>query len=256
MARCEISMFSRKLQKMTSLVVLLPEFREGVPYTDLPVLYLLHGRTDDHTAWTRFSSLERYVRDTNLVVVTPDAGLSYYQDMVYGLDYYSYISEEVPAFIQRSFPVSRRRERTFIAGLSMGGFGAFKIALNHPQHYSYAGSLSGVLDFPERVEKSLKSRGAAWSSIFRNCFGDQITREQLLGTENDLIDLVTAADPGQLPQLFQCCGTEDFLYDNNQHFREACRGTSIPLTYTEGPGGHTWEYWDQAIQEFLKLLPL
>jgi S-formylglutathione hydrolase FrmB len=252
MALCEMSFYSKVLNYSTKMTVILPK-RTKAPYTDIPVLYLLHGRSDDNSAWLRNTSLERYIRNMNLIVVMPDAGLSYYQDMKYGMNYYTFISEELPKLIKDYFSITKKREHTYIAGMSMGGFGAYKIALNNPERYGCAGSFSGVLDFPDWVEKSMKQKHPR-SKIFINSFGPNITKDQLLGGENDLIALATTKKESILPRLFQCCGTEDFIYTNNQSFRKTCEHENIPITYKESRGSHEWGFWDQAIQDFLNWL--
>lgn len=254
MAYIELHDYSEVLGLDVQTSVLLPWRKKGSSYADLPVLYLLHGRSDDQSAWMRSTAIERYVEDRQLMVVMPAAHLSYYTDMAYGQDYFRYISEELPQQMADYFPVSQRREDTAIAGLSMGGFGAFKCALNSPQRYGYAGSFSGVLDLPARVEESRDEPATPRARIFKNCFGDRACRGCLEGTKDDLISL--ALEQTEQPKLFQCCGTEDFLYQNNQDFRNACLEAGRPVTYLEWQGVHDWEFWDTAIQEFLKWLPL
>lgn len=98
-----------------------------------PVLYLLHGLSDDHTIWHRRTSIERYVSALGLAVVMPNVGKSFYTDMANGGNYFTFITEELPTLVQSYFPVSAKREDNFIAGLSMGGYGAFKVALSCPE---------------------------------------------------------------------------------------------------------------------------
>ena len=113
-----------------------------------PVLYLLHGLSDDHTIWMRRTSIERYAATTGLVVVMPSVNRSFYNNTPDGMRFWDYISEELPALLPTFFHVSTRREDTFVAGLSMGGFGAFKLALNHPDRYGVGQSLGRA---PERL---------------------------------------------------------------------------------------------------------
>jgi S-formylglutathione hydrolase FrmB len=213
------------------------------------MLYLLHGHSDDHTAWTRWTSIEKYVEGLNLVVVMPAANLSFYTDMVYGKKYFQFISEEVPAVVRDMFSLSSRREDNFVAGLSMGGYGAFKLALTLPERYAAAASLSGALD----VASAAKGHGLhdekEWGIEMKSVFGDT---GKLVGSKHDLLALAKkmAKEPVK-PRLYQCCGTEDFLYADNVRFRDAIRKLPLDLTYEEGPGEHVWTYWDRMIQNVL-----
>jgi putative tributyrin esterase len=248
--------FSETLQLATSMNVLLPRLtqaqrdRLGANHK-FPVLYLLHGMSDDHTAWTRYTSLERYTRYLNLAVIMPAVHRSFYADMHQGGRYWTFISEEIPALVQATFPLSTQREETFVAGLSMGGYGAFKLALRQPERFSYAASLSGALDMTHRVQNPDPTRQDENYRIFGGY-------EQLIGSGNDLMHLAAqvAASDGSKPALYQCCGTEDFLYDNNLRFRDHVQPLGYDFTYEEGPGEHEWGYWDQQIQRVLAWLPV
>ena len=138
--QCEIQ--SAALGKACALNVLVPQyFKGGVPgeRREYKVLYLLHGLSDDHTMWMRRTSIERYTSDLDVVVVMPNADRSFYTDMKHGLKYWTFISEELPGIVKQLFPVSPRREDTFVAGFSMGGYGALKLALNRPDLFTAAG---------------------------------------------------------------------------------------------------------------------
>ncbi len=186
----------------------------------------------------------------------PEVHLSYYQDMKYGLNYYEFISRELLEITEAYFPVANTKEGRFISGLSMGGFGAFKTALNHPDMFSYAGSFSGVLDFPSWVDESMESGSKAHHAILINCFGEAPRGERLIGTENDLISLLKDYKASNWPKLYQSCGKRGFLYQSNQTFRKACKHRKVPITYRESDGIHTWEFWDRQIASFLSWLPV
>src|SRR5512134_1938552 len=152
----EVNFFSEILGMRSSMYVLLPQHKllEGVKRkSKYCTLYLLHGHSDDHTAWMRWSSIEKYAQGLNLAVVMPAVHLSFYTDMVYGGKYWQFVSEEVPAVVQSLFPLSSDRKDNFVAGLSMGGYGAFKLALTYPERFAAAASLSGGLDLCETVRE-------------------------------------------------------------------------------------------------------
>lgn len=255
----EVNFRSETLGLHMTMSVLLPqpslaEARSGVRPA-YPTLYLLHGYSDDHTAWLRWTSIERYAAPYNLAVVMPSVHLSFYTDMVHGGKYWQFISQEVPALARALFPLSARREDNFIAGLSMGGYGAFKLALAHPEQFAAAASLSGALDIREIVSPKVEHRDEAWLASMRNIFGDNL--QEVADSKNDLRTLAQRASTApHKPRLYQCCGTEDFLYQNNLAFRNFLRTLPFDLTYEEGPGAHDWAYWDAQIQKVLGWLPL
>lgn len=254
MAFIQCDLFSETLKLSTNIHVVVPEFkaennlaRRHDQDTLLPVLYLLHGLSDDHTIWTRATSIERYAEEKGLIVVMPAVGRSYYQDMRYGLKYWTYITEELPKFCKWMFPISGHRKDTFVAGLSMGGYGAFKCVLNYPDRYAAGASLSGALDIQTREKLNIPD--------FKAIFGEEGFKEKTAADLFYMAEQLTKY-PGPKPKLFQCCGTEDFIYEDNVKFRKHLVQLGLELTYEEGPGGHTWEYWDQNIKRVLDWLPI
>ncbi|MBK9925886.1 MAG: esterase family protein [Anaerolineales bacterium] len=249
----ELNFFSETLGMRSSMYVLLPQhmlLAGAKRKSKYRTLYLLHGHSDDHTAWMRWSSIEKYAQGLNLAVVMPAVHLSFYSDMVYGGKYWQFVSEEVPALVRDTFPVSSARKDNFVAGLSMGGYGAFKLALTRPERFAAAASLSGAVDIREVVrEHKHDPLNKDWLVGMRNVFGD-LTK--VPNSQHDLFTLAKKAAKGKdKPRLYQCCGTEDFLYADNIRFRDAVRKLSLDLTYAEGPGDHNWSYWDKMIQDVL-----
>jgi putative tributyrin esterase len=250
--------FSEVLGISTSMCVILPQntrsqigMNGSEKKEKYPTLYLLHGLSDDHTIWQRRTSIERYVSDMGIAVVMPNAGRSFYTDMKHGYKYFTFISEELPEIAKQFFPLSDKREDTFAAGLSMGGYGAFKLALSCPDKYAAAASLSGAVDMTNRV----KSNEIQDTTELENIFGDL---NSIKNSENDLFYLAknVSASNGPKPKLYQCCGTEDFLYEDNLKFKNFIEKTNLDYTYEESPGVHEWKYWDDQIQKVLKWLPI
>ena len=246
--RCEF--FAESLTLSTSMTVILPERATGqigmggaLSDTPPPVLYLLHGLSDDDTIWLRRTSIERYVSSLGLAVVMPQVHRSFYTDEAYGEKFWTFVSEELPAVVQSFFRVSAEPADTYVAGLSMGGYGAFKLALRHPDRYAAAASLSGALAFSAASD----SEEVVRSAIMTRIFGEQ----RAAGTDDDLFHLLETADPATLPPLFLTCGTDDFLVEENHRFVDACATRGVDLLSSFAPGEHEWGYWDTHIQQVL-----
>ncbi|HEX6255870.1 MAG TPA: alpha/beta hydrolase family protein [Euzebyales bacterium] len=253
MAHLRCDFFSDALSLSTSMTVLLPQpttsqvGMEGAAVDgDPPVLYLLHGLSDDDTTWLRRTSIERYVAALGLAVVMPQVHRSFYLDGVHTGSYWTFISDELPEIVHRFFRVSERREDTFVAGLSMGGYGAFRLALHQPERFAAAASLSGALDLASLQGLSERER------LMAAVFGERTVAD----TDDDLIDVVARVDPDALPALYVACGTEDHLYEHNRAFVAAAARNRVACTYTFGPGEHAWDYWDATICDVLDWLPL
>ncbi|NLB68807.1 MAG: esterase family protein [Lentisphaerae bacterium] len=243
MALFHSNFYSDVLGMQSSADVILPDRPD--PARKMPTLYLLHGLSDDHTIWQRRTSIERYASKYYLAIVMPNGHRSFYTDMKSGRAYFTYISEELPNLMETFFPLSGERSERFIAGLSMGGYGAFKIAINLPGRYAAGAALSAVFNVNRREQ----------SPEFKAIFGDGVS-----GTPDDMyasVDKLIAETPEEkLPKLYQFCGTEDHLYGDNQEFREYSAKAGLPIEYSEGSGGHSWDVWDEQIKHVLEWLPL
>lgn len=258
MALINCDFFSEVLGISTSMCVILPQNTTGQigmagssKRDKYPTLYLLHGLSDDQSIWTRRTSIERYVSELGIAVIMPAGNRSFYTDMNHGYKYWTFISEELPEIARSFFHLSDKREDNFVAGLSMGGYGAFKLAMRCPGKFAAAASLSGALGLAQSMEKMPSPD----NNEFINIFGDL---SKVKGTKDDLYYLAkeVSKSNGNKPKLYQCCGTEDFLYKENVEFRNYAKGLSLDLTYDEGTGIHEWGYWDSQIQKVLKWLPI
>ncbi|MDQ0290452.1 alpha/beta hydrolase [Oligosphaera ethanolica] len=214
---------------------------------DYPVLYLLHGMMGDYCSWMRQSSIERYAAAYDVVVVMPDGERGYYTDMVTGYRYWTMLSEELPEIVANLFPVSRRREDTYAAGLSMGGYGALKLALRRPDRYAGAVALSAVADVRMWFEQT------PVRDEMQRIFGGA---DELIPGGNDLFALAeNAVKAPAPPRLMMVCGTEDRFCQGNARFSKHLQALKWPdLHYREEPGGHEWGFWDRWIQPGLKFL--
>jgi putative tributyrin esterase len=253
MAHLRCDFFSEVLGLSTSMTVILPQqttaqigMAGSAGPEAPPVLYLLHGLSDDDTTWLRRTSIERYVAALGLAVVMPQVHRSFYSDEVHGSRYWTFLSEELPAVVQSFFRVSPDRADTFVAGLSMGGYGAMKWALRQPERFAAAASLSGSLDIADA------QRWRDKPDLMHHIFGE----DQVAGTDVDLLALLGRADPTRLPELMVCCGTQDRLIRCNREFVDRATAAGIDVRADFGPGEHSWDYWDARIREVLAWLPL
>ncbi|MBW4080897.1 esterase family protein [Paenibacillus sp. S150] len=247
-----MSLYSEVLGMSTDIGAVIPLNACALKERDgkLPVLYLLHGLGGDHSEWTRQSGIERYAEEKGLALILPRADRSYYMDMKQGGAYFTYLSQELPGLVCKIFAISRRREDTFAAGIPMGGYGAFKLALRCPERYAAAASLSGGVDIAGRISGPNGFQPGEVQRIFG-------AAAELEGSRDDLFALLdNAALSGSQPRLYQCCGTEDFLLEGNRRFRDHAAAAGLEITYEEAPGEHEWGYWDRQARRVLEWLPL
>jgi putative tributyrin esterase len=230
------------------LYIILPgpgEMR-GVPVARRKVLYLLHGLSDDGSAWQRYTAIEPIAVLYGLVVIMPSAGRSFYTDQPNGQDYFSYLTDELPRYIKDVFGLSPRREDTLIAGNSMGGYGAFKAAFLHPELYFAAASFSGALSMAFTTAHPNDLRRREFELLFGNL-------ERISGSMHDPATWLknSAQEPSRLPRLYMSCGRQDDLYPLNTQFYAACQTLGILVDYHEEDGFHDWFFWNAQIQRFL-----
>jgi len=214
------------------------------------VLFLLHGLSDNASTWTRFTKVEYYAKQYNFVVIMPDGARSFYTDMQEGMPYFTYVADELPEMAGKILNISTKREDTFIAGLSMGGYGAAKIGLSRPETFAGLGTFSGALDLAESIAiAGTKNDTLMHPDEFKAMFGPAMK----LPAEDDIFALAEkeAKDPNR-PKFFQCIGTEDFLYAQNQRFRAKMKEVGYDELYMDWPGVHCWLFWDVAIQRAMQ----
>ncbi|MCQ2427031.1 MAG: esterase family protein [Clostridia bacterium] len=238
-----LSFRANSLNYDTVINVVLPD---TTPTEDIPVLWLLHGMHGNHESWIRKTNIERYAAARHIAVVCADGENGFYHDMKYGKKYFTFFTEELPGIVRRVYRISDKREKNIIAGLSMGGYGALRLALLRPDMYAAAASLSGCVDMC-----SVLAGGLNWSSDAAAIWGDDYAT-CAVGTDSDLFHVVrNYSDDVPKPGIFTCCGTEDFLYKNNLRFRDFMQseGTDKGFTYKwdEGRGIHDWRFWDAWI---------
>ena len=227
---------------------------EEKPYK---TLYLLHGIFGNYTYWVSGTRIQSWAQDKNLAVVMPSADNAFYVDnpasnAMYG----TFIHEELVEFTRKSFPLSRKREDTFIGGLSMGGYGSIVNGLQAPETFGAVCALSSALilekaaGMREYTDFLMTNKG-----YYESVFG---ALDELKGSDKDYDALAEklAASGRPKPRFYMACGTQDDLIAGNRDFRDHLKALDFDVTWEEAPGRHDWEFWDTYIKKVLDWLPL
>ena len=241
-------------RKMPYSVVLPPEYERTNENNRYAVIYLLHGLTGHYTTWTDKTQLREYAGRYKFIVVTPEGDNGWYTDSISTPNdkYESYIMQELIPEIDAKFRTLSDREHRVIAGLSMGGYGAIKFGLKYSDKFSLVGSFSGALGAAAFNEKNAGAIGKGIVAIYGP--DDSATRKA-----NDIFGLVKALTSDKvkaLPYIYQSCGTEDFLFQNNRDFDSLLLEKKVPHEYREHPGIHDWVFWNDQVREFLQVAEL
>jgi putative tributyrin esterase len=212
-----------------------------------PVLYLLHGLYGDYLNWDTRTDLERDAQRYKLIVVMPDADDSWYTNSATDPKdkFEDYIAKDLVAEIDGKFRTLRSRHARAIAGLSMGGYGALKIALRYPDDFAFAGSLSGALDAPG----DLGDRRPEFRDQLLKVFGP---RGSAARADNKVFSLLQSASTNKLPYFYLACGSADDFLQVNRDFTAQLSSRGAAYEYHETAGGHAWDYWDRSVQGLLR----
>ncbi len=215
-----------------------------------PVLYLLHGLTGSYSDWESRTRLALYAQPLGLIIVMPDAGNSWYTDSasIPADKFETYIAEDLIKEVELKYRAISTRHGRAIAGLSMGGYGALKIALKHPALFAFAGSFSGALEAPNLAAHMTNPK---FRDELLAIYGPPGSTAR---TENDVFTILANAQVTGLPYLYLDCGTDDPLLKSNRDFLDKLNRQKAPYEYHELPGAHTWQYWDHEVQLLLSSL--
>lgn len=259
--------YSYALGKMTPLNVYLPydDNRRFLVKKPLKTLILLHGLGGNYSYWSRYSSVERYAQQNNLAIIMPDAEMSMYTDMCCGQNYETYIAIELKEIVNNLFRLNTDRDSYFIAGLSMGGYGALKLAVKYPEQFGKCASFSGALMIgsrdhlkelsqwkdpgePEIYDENYELAKEFYRG-YKGAFGENFTYRE----EDDLFLLTKKAKASNknLPEILMTCGTEDFVYDVNCKYCRLLDELNIPYQFHQWKGGHDWKFWDESIRDYI-----
>ena len=213
------------------------------------IIYFLHGMGSSQKRFREFTAANRYCMDNKLAIVYISAPMSFYTDMAYGLKYYTYITEELPNFLKVNYNLDFPREKTFLAGLSMGGYGTIRIGLNHPDKFGAIAPFSAPTNM-RKMRDSMLGQPRESLSTFINAFGEGLDM-----TDVDdpwaLFEKTSKLPAEQQPRIRLMCGKQDELfniYDQNVIFHEYAK--TLPLAdykFMSWTGGHEYMFWDRAL---------
>lgn len=236
MAHLHCDIKSDVMGMYTSLEVVLPDYGR---MKDAPVIYLLHGLSGNCSDWSRFTAVEQYVAKKGAAVIMPEVQRSFYADMALGIDYFSYVREELPQICSRLFGLSLRREKNYIMGLSMGGYGALKCALSAPKRYVGCAAFSAAIE----IEPLIASASGRMARELQAILGP----EGKIPPEADPYALLNRRKGAQLPRFFVTCGEQDALYQENARFVKALEERGADVRFEHWEGDHRWEVWDKSV---------
>lgn len=245
--------FSQKLEMETRITIVAPDNFSKQPYK---VVYLLHGMCGRSGDWVDYTMLPNYSKEYQAIFIMPEVARSFYADMTYGQNYFSYIVDELPIMSNSILNISQRREDIGIIGASMGGYGALKAALSKPLKYGFCGAFSSSclmlkehLKYSEGAKKFKELFGERLFKDFQAVFGERIE----WNPREDVIELAKNIDDKTLmPKLYLTCGTQDLFYNDNKQYYEIMRELGHNPIFEEWQGNHDWLFFDEALKRALK----
>ncbi len=266
MALLEVNFVSKSMARTETFNAIVPADKLSMPGQEadadsaaLPfkTLYLLHGGFGNYTDFISGTRIQRWAEDRNLAVIMPSGGNQFYIDKEDTEENFgAYVGQELVEFTRSIFPLSTKREDTFIAGLSMGGYGALINGLKYTDNFGYIGAFSAALILNDIIQETEFLKGFGFkTAYYERVFGQ---KDALEGTDKDyrflIEELQRQSKP--LPEIYLAIGRNDFLYEQNQAYRKFLSERNVRFTYEEGDGCHDWDFWDTYLHRFLDWLPL
>lgn len=248
MALLTLDFYSKELKMSTLVTAIVPDSIriENKPLSQRKCLYLLHGLSDDATAIVRLSKAELYAQETGIVVILPSAGRSMYCDGVLGQNYFAYVADEVPDYLELVLGLSRKKEDNYIAGISMGGMGAARVALTYPERFAAVGLFSGLLDVSMMLPFVTDDMKTEFPFLL-SAAGDIAT------TPLNPINQLDAQNHKNLKILVRC-GKQDDLFAMSKAFYEKAEKQGLDVTGIFEEGSHEWRLWDCYIEDFIMMI--
>lgn len=250
MAVIHVEMRSEALKRTVPFNAILPIEKFRGPY---PTLYLLHGLKDNCSSWLTNTRIRMWAENSGLAVIMPSGENSFYLDIpvkdgCLG-DFGEYVGKELVETAGEMFPLSRKREETYIGGLSMGGYGALRNGLKYHETFGKIAVLSGALHFYEYPRELVEKEGNTIGELMN--FG---SLDETVHTDRNPAWLIEQLDAEEIPNCYIACGLQDFLLEANRSIAGKLKAAGAQVTYEEGEGVHDWVFWDAYIQHVLAWL--
>lgn len=263
MALIEVNFMSQSLLRPVTLMAIVPADKvvlgkEATTPKQYKTLYLLHGGFGHHLDYISGTRIQRWADEHDLAVIMPNGENQFYVDKPSrGECFGSFVAKELVEFTRKLFPLSHRKEDTFIAGLSMGGYGALINGLKYHETFSHIGAFSPAI-LNEAIIKGSTSElvGDLWQpDFYENAFGGI---ESIQGSDKDYYYLVEELlkEQTKIPKIYMAIGEDDFLVTPVRAYHEFLEQKDVDVTYIEDKGGHDWDFWDKYLKLFLEWLPL
>lgn len=263
MAFIQMNLLSKELMRTVPVNVIIPAdkmigpgmpVREDKPYK---TLYLLHGIFGNYTDWVNGTRIQRFAEENDLAVVMPSGDNAFYLDYPAGLNNYGeFIGRELVELTRKIFPLSRKREDTYIGGLSMGGYGAMRNGLKYHDTFGAIVALSSALIVEQLGDRTNDTANIIERRDFAEAvFGDL---EEVLTSDKNPKYLVEQLkkENAKFPAIYMACGRDDHLLECNRDFAQFLQDKGVEVTFEVGPGNHEWDFWDTYIKKAMEWLPL
>lgn len=264
MAVFRIDFMADTLGRTVPLVVILPTDKvymlwmtkreEGKPYK---TLYLLHGVLGSCVDWLYGTRIQRFAEENDLCVVMPSGDNSMYLDQ--GVDLYGeFIGKELVEFTRKTFPLSHKKEDTYIGGLSMGGFGAMRNGLKYSDTFGAIVSLSGAFVLNEKTLEEVENPVFNMDRMEykKRVYGEDLAAALVSDKNPNYLVEILAKEGREFPAIYMACGTDDFLLEENKKFSQLLTNHGVAHEFVLGPGSHEWDFWDTYIKKAIDWLPL
>jgi S-formylglutathione hydrolase FrmB len=251
----EDSIFSPSINSTVKFCVVLPDGYSKVSehYT---TIYLLHGYNGNYTDWVKQTNLVNYAASYHFIFISPDAKNSWYSNSIAkkNSNYEDCIVKDLIPFVDKKYRTAPTKTHRAVVGLSMGGYGASKLALKHDSLFFFSGCLSPAIHVPFGLEDSaiLARRSKGSMQSIRDIFG--ATRSSYWD-ENDVFSLAQKADTATIPFFYLAVGSQDKLIEILEltyKFAVTLRNKHIPFEMHETSGAHNWKFWDKEIEIVLR----
>ncbi|MCI9337322.1 MAG: esterase [Lachnospiraceae bacterium] len=259
MAKLTVKYFSECLVRPVTFEMYLPnDVRTNVPWAQgddpyrkrpIKTLFLLHGYTGSADNYVPEYLSEQY----NFAVIAPNGENGFWLDGIStGHKFCTLLGEEIPGYVRKTFGLAKSAEDTYILGLSMGGFGALHTGLAYPGQFGKIGAMSSALIVHEVAGmKDGQGNAVANYEYYRECFGQP---DQVLKSDNNPETLVDRllSEKKKIPEIYMCCGTEDFLLENNREFHRFLVSRGVSHEYFESKGTHDMQFWSEYTEKIVK----